>query len=113
MGYTPDSGANKNWLQKLAEKIPGISGYQAKETRREVDKLFRETLADRIRNVKATLGAAVRDLTDGRRAQERCGRPRAGRRRLQYDVRHAPAVDRQWRRGERPRPPDVHVTGGK
>ena len=70
MAYTPDSGANKNWLQKLAEKIPGIAGYQAKETRREVDKLFRETLADRVRNVKGTLGAVVRDLTDGGRLFE-------------------------------------------
>jgi len=71
MGYTADgAGDNRNWFQKLYEKIPGIAGYQAKETRRDVDKLYRETLADRLRRVKDTVSAATRDLTDGGRLFE-------------------------------------------
>lgn len=64
------SGDNRNWLQKLVDKIPGISGYQAKETRRDVDKLFRVTLADRLRRLKDTTSSIVRDLTDGGRLME-------------------------------------------
>ena len=64
------SGDNRNWLQKLVDKIPGISGYQAKETRRDVDKLFRVTLADRLRRLKDTTSGVVRDLTDGGRLFE-------------------------------------------
>ena len=70
MGYTPEGSGEKSWLQRMAEKIPGIAGYQAKETRRDVDKLYRETLADRLRRVKDPLAAAVRDLTDGGRLLE-------------------------------------------
>jgi hypothetical protein len=70
MGYTSDGGGEKNWLQRLSEKIPGLSGYQAKETRREVDKLYREHLADRLRKVKDRLAAVMRDLTDGGRLFE-------------------------------------------
>ena len=71
MGYTSEAGGGeKNWLQRLAEKIPGIAGYQAKETRREVDKLYRDTLADRLRKVKDTIAAVVRDVTDGGRLLE-------------------------------------------
>lgn len=64
------SGDKRNWLQKLVDKIPGISGYQQKETRRDVDKLFRETLADRLRRLKDSTSAVVRDLTDGGRLFE-------------------------------------------
>ena len=64
------SGDNRNWLQKLVDKIPGISGYQAKETRRDVDKLFRVTLAERLRRLKDTTSGVVRDLTDGGRLFE-------------------------------------------
>jgi hypothetical protein len=70
MGYTSDGGGEKNWLQRLAEKIPGLSGYHAKETRREVDKLYREHLADRLRKVKDNLSAVMRDMTDGGRLFE-------------------------------------------
>ena len=70
MGYTSDGGGEKNWLQRLAEKIPGLAGYQAKETRRDVDKLYREHLADRLRKIKDSLAAVMRDLTDGGRLLE-------------------------------------------
>jgi hypothetical protein len=71
MGYTTDAdGGEKNWLQRLGDKIPGFSGYQAKERRRDVDKLHRDALADRLRRVKEPIASAVRDLTDGGRLFE-------------------------------------------
>jgi hypothetical protein len=71
MGYTTDAdGGEKNWLQRLGDKIPGFSGYQAKERRRDIDKLHRDALADRLRAVKAPIAAAMRDLTDGGRLLE-------------------------------------------
>jgi hypothetical protein len=71
MAYTTDAdGGEKNWLQRLGDKIPGFSGYQAKERRRDIDKLHRETLADRIRAVKSPVASAVRDLTDSGRLLE-------------------------------------------
>jgi hypothetical protein len=69
MGYT-DAGGQKNWLQRLGEKIPGLSGYQAKEGRRDADKLFRDVLADRIRRIKDPIAAATRDLVDAGRLLE-------------------------------------------
>jgi len=40
-------GDSKSFIEKLAGKIPGYSGYKAKEDRRAADKLLRETLAAR------------------------------------------------------------------
>ena len=34
-------------LGKIAGMIPGFSGYMARETRREADKMLRETVANR------------------------------------------------------------------
>jgi hypothetical protein len=72
MGYTTTDadGGEKNWLERLAEKIPGYAGYQAKERRRDVDKLHRDALADRVRAIKAPIATAVRDLTDSGRLLE-------------------------------------------
>lgn len=71
MGYTTDAdGGEKNWLQRLGEKIPGFSGYQAKERRRDVDKLQRDAIAERLRGVKGAIAAATRDLTDAGRLME-------------------------------------------
>jgi hypothetical protein len=54
--------AEQNWLERLADAIPGLKGYRDKEARRDTDKRFREYLADRIDrarrrldDVKATL----------------------------------------------------------
>lgn len=53
----------RDWLVKAAEAIPGYSGYRLKEERRESDKLYRESLAERLRRAKAALTVAVRELT--------------------------------------------------
>ena len=70
MGYTADASGEKNWLQRLAEKIPGLAGYHAKENRRDVDKLYRDALADRLRKVKDSIAVVTRELTDGGRLME-------------------------------------------
>ncbi|HYP54609.1 MAG TPA: hypothetical protein VEQ42_13750 [Pyrinomonadaceae bacterium] len=60
----------RNWLERLGEKIPGYSGYAERERRRDVDKLHRERLADRLRSLKAPLNELLRAMTDGGRLFE-------------------------------------------
>lgn len=56
--------SEKNFLEKLVDKIPGLSGYRAKEDRRETDKRLREYIATRLDGVKAKVDAAKLDLTN-------------------------------------------------
>ncbi|HVF58173.1 MAG TPA: hypothetical protein VM934_18635 [Pyrinomonadaceae bacterium] len=60
----------RNWLEELSDKIPGYSGYAARERRRDVDKLHREHLADRLRAAKQPLTDVLRELTSGGRLME-------------------------------------------
>jgi len=60
----------RNWLERLADKIPGYAGYAAKDRRRDVDKMHREHLADRLRGAKQFVTDAVRGLTDAGRLFE-------------------------------------------
>jgi hypothetical protein len=53
----------RNWLERLGDKIPGYSGYVAKERRRDVDKAHREHLAERIRAAKQPFTETVREMT--------------------------------------------------
>jgi hypothetical protein len=53
----------RNWLERLGDKIPGYSGYVAKERRRDIDKMHREHLADRLRATKQPLSDTMRDLS--------------------------------------------------
>ena len=53
----------REWLKTAATLIPGYSGYQQKERRRQTDKLYRESLAERLRLAKAALTDAMRELT--------------------------------------------------
>ena len=54
----------KNWLEKLADKIPGLSGYQAREGRRDTDKRLREYLASQLDHVIDRVEAAKLALTN-------------------------------------------------
>lgn len=54
----------RNWIERLSSKIPGYSGYVDRERRRDIDKLHREHLADRLRGFKPSLIDVVRELTD-------------------------------------------------
>jgi hypothetical protein len=53
----------RNWIERLSSKIPGYSGYVDRERRRDIDKLHREHLADRLRALKAPLTDVMRELT--------------------------------------------------
>lgn len=60
----------RNWLEKLGDKIPGYAGYVAKERRRDVDKMHREHLAERLRAAKQPLTDVMRDLSGSGRLFE-------------------------------------------
>jgi len=60
----------RNWLERLGDKIPGYSGYVAKERRRDIDKMHREHLADRLRATKQPLSDLVRELSSSGRLFE-------------------------------------------
>ncbi len=53
----------RNWLERLAAKIPGYTGYAERERRRDLDKLHREGLADRLRAAKTPLTELVREMS--------------------------------------------------
>jgi len=60
----------RNWLERLGDKIPGYAGYVAKERRRDVDKLHREHLAERLRLSKQPLTDLMRELSSSGRLFE-------------------------------------------
>ena len=69
------SSDQRSWIERLSDKIPGYSGYVDRERRRDIDKLHREHLADRLRSLKTPLTEAMRDLTSGGRLLRPRGRP--------------------------------------
>ncbi len=65
-----DTAGGRNWLERLSSKIPGYSGYVDRERRRDIDKLHREHLADRLRALKSPLTDVIRELTGSGRLFE-------------------------------------------
>ncbi|MEK6408547.1 MAG: hypothetical protein AABN34_16590 [Acidobacteriota bacterium] len=65
-----DTAEGRNWIERLSSKIPGYSGYVDRERRRDIDKLHREHLADRLRALKAPLTDLMRELTGSGRLFE-------------------------------------------
>src|SRR5262249_57480776 len=65
-----DTTAGRNWIERLSSKIPGYSGYVDRERRRNIDKLHREHLANRLGGLKAPLTDLMRDLTNNGRLFE-------------------------------------------
>lgn len=53
--------SEKNWLEKLADAIPGLKDYREKEARRDTDKRFREYLAGRIDSSRSALDEVKRE----------------------------------------------------
>ncbi len=49
-------------LQKLLSYVPGFKGYFERQDRRDADKLIRETLATRVRQVYQRVSALQREL---------------------------------------------------
>jgi hypothetical protein len=64
------SSDTRNWLERLGDKIPGYSGYVDKDRRRDIDKLHREHLANRLRSLKAPLTDLLGELTSTGRLME-------------------------------------------
>ncbi len=56
--------SEKNFLEKIASDIPGISGYREREQRRETDRRIREFLANRLDDGRASLNALRNKATD-------------------------------------------------
>lgn len=65
-----NAGDQRNWIERLTEKIPGYTGYVDRERRRDIDKLHRERLADRLRSLKSPLTELVRELSSSGRLME-------------------------------------------
>jgi hypothetical protein len=49
-------------LEKLLNKIPGLSGYMEKGRRREADELLRQTVSRRLEEARLQLGAVSQEL---------------------------------------------------
>lgn len=62
----PNIPDQKNWLERLADRIPGYNGYLDRDRRRDIDKMHREHVANRLRSLKQPLTDLARDLTRGR-----------------------------------------------
>ncbi len=56
--------SEKNFLERLADRIPGLSGYRDREARRDTDKRLREHLARRLDQGRELLHRARRAVTD-------------------------------------------------
>lgn len=54
--------SHRNAVEKLIDRIPGWSGYQERQKRRQADKLLRETLASKLGEQRKRLDAAQKDL---------------------------------------------------
>lgn len=53
----------RNWIETIADRVPGFSGYQEREMRRETDRLFREHLGRKVDSLRTRLQGAIRDLS--------------------------------------------------
>ena len=56
--------SEKNFLEKIADAIPGLSGYRDKENRRTTDKRLREYLATRIDTARKKVSELKLRLTN-------------------------------------------------
>lgn len=65
-----NAGDQRNWIERLTEKIPGYTGYVDRERRRDIDKAHRERLADRLRSLKSPLTELMRELSSSGRLME-------------------------------------------
>ena len=59
-----EARAQRNFLERLIDRIPGFRGFQDRELRRDVDKLQRDHMAERVGEIKARLREVARDYTD-------------------------------------------------
>jgi hypothetical protein len=62
-GYD-EARSQRNFLEKLVDKIPGFRGFQDRELRRDVDKMQREHLAAELGRIKGEVRERARAYTD-------------------------------------------------
>ena len=55
--------SEKNFLERIADSIPGLSGYRERESRRDTDKRLRDHLARRLDRSLENLDSARREAT--------------------------------------------------
>lgn len=56
--------SEKNFLERFADAIPGLSGYRSKEDRRTTDKRLRDYMASRLDRLRDRIGALKLELTN-------------------------------------------------
>ena len=54
----------RNWLERLGDRIPGFKGYQDRELRRDVDRMQREHISRELGALKGLVRTRARDYTD-------------------------------------------------
>lgn len=59
--------SHRNWLERLGDKIPGFRGFQNRELRRDVDKLQREHISQRLTGLKNRVRDKAGRYTDAGR----------------------------------------------
>jgi hypothetical protein len=59
-----EARGQRNWLERLGEKIPGYRGFQDRELRRDVDRTLREHLASELGRLKGLLRDHSRGFVD-------------------------------------------------
>jgi hypothetical protein len=65
MSILDKARAGQNFLEQIANAIPGFKGYRDKELRRDADRLQREHLASLLEQCKKLLDQVSRDATRG------------------------------------------------
>ena len=65
-GYE-EAKSQRNFMERLVDKIPGFRGFQDRELRRDVDKQQREHVAAELGRLKAALRDKTRSYTDAGR----------------------------------------------
>jgi hypothetical protein len=56
--------SEKNFLERIASYVPGVSGYREREQRRETDRRLREYLAGRVDEARGAIDALRRRITE-------------------------------------------------
>ncbi|MFK7801123.1 MAG: hypothetical protein AB8G95_05810 [Anaerolineae bacterium] len=63
LGKVEKENEGSSWLEKLARKVPGFSGYLDKMERRKSDQVVRETISARLEETRKELGGVSEALS--------------------------------------------------
>lgn len=55
----------EQWIRNLQRMLPGYKGYEARETRRDADKMLRVQIAKQFRDQQGDLNRLIQDMTKG------------------------------------------------